>query len=176
MSAAQIAITAMPLGKAQIDQRAGKYLIFQLGLEEFGISVMQVKEIMKMQEVTSVPQTSHYLQGVINLRGRIVPVVNLRRKFSLPDAENTDRTCIVVVRSVIGGVEQPMGLIVDGVQEVLMLSSSEIEDAPDFGREVLSDYVRGMATCKGKVKILLDIDVVLNGTSHGLQLMDNLDS
>jgi len=146
----------------RVDSRTGKYLIFELGQEEFGISVLQVKEIMKMQEITVVPRAPQHLQGVINLRGRIVPVVNLRRKFGMSEQEDTERTCIVVVRVHMNGGEQPIGLVVDGVVEVLLLSASEIEDTPDFGREINTAYVQGMATCKGKVKILLDIDSALN--------------
>ena len=144
------------------DLRAGKYLIFQLGEEEFGAGVLKVKEIMKMQEVTSVPQTPSFVQGVINLRGKIVPVINLRRKFKLPEQENTERTCIVVVRMQLNGIEQPMGIVVDGVVEVLTLSSDDIEDTPDFGLDGIMPYVQGMAKIKGKVKILLDIDQVLS--------------
>src|ERR1035441_7487037 len=118
------------------EKRTGKYLIFELGTEEFGISVLQVKEIMKMQQVTTVPQTPHFLQGVINLRGRIVPVVSLRSKFNLSEQDYTDRTCIVVVRVMMEGGEQPMGIIVDGVVEVLLLGADDIEDAPDFGRDM----------------------------------------
>jgi len=149
------------------DQRAGKYLIFELGNEEFGISVLQVKEIMKLQAITTVPQTPAFLQGVINLRGRIVPVVGLRSKFNMPDQEATDRTCIVVVRVEMKGGEQPMGIIVDGVVEVLLLGAEEIEDTPDFGRDVTTSYVRGMAKSKGKVKILIDIDRVLSSQELG---------
>jgi purine-binding chemotaxis protein CheW len=142
--------------------QAGKYLIFELGNEEFGIGVLQVKEIMKLQEITRVPRAPEYLQGVINLRGRIVPVINLRRRFQMPEEAYTERTCIVVVRTEVGGVEQPIGIIVDGVVEVLLLAADEIEERPDYGREEASSFVRGMAKSKGKVKILLDIDQVLS--------------
>ena len=150
--------------KAVTDVRAGKYLIFQLGEEEFGTSVLKVKEIMKMQEITVVPQTPPFVQGVLNLRGKIVPVINLRRKFGMAEQANTELTCIVVVRMQSELGEQPMGIVVDGVVEVLTLNADEIEDAPDFGLDAVSTYVRGMAKIKGKVKILLDIDQVLNGS------------
>ena len=142
--------------------QAGKYLIFELGNEEFGISVLQVREIMKMQEITSVPQAPHFVQGVINLRGRIVPVMNLRRKFNMPEQAYTDRTCIVVIRVQASEGEQSVGIIVDGVVEVLLLSQDDIEDRPDFGHETNSSHIRGMAKNKGKVKILLDMDCVLS--------------
>ncbi len=146
----------------RVDSRPGKYLIFELAHEEFGISVLQVREIMKTQEITAVPRAPHHLQGVINLRGHIVPVVNLRRKFDMPEQEDTERTCIVVVGVHMNGGEQPIGLVVDSVVEVLLVNASEIEDTPHFGREIDTAYVRGMATIKGKVKILLDIDSTLS--------------
>jgi len=144
------------------DRRAGKYLIFQLGREEFGAGVMKVREIMKMQEITTVPQTLPFVEGVINLRGRVIPVVDLRTKFGLERQEHTDRTCIIVVRAQSSEGEMPMGVIVDGVVEVLTLNAADIEDTPDFGQGVSSPYLLGMAKIKGKVKILLDIDEVLN--------------
>ena len=159
--------TTAPGAQSATDPRAGKYLIFQLGEEEFGVSVLKVKEIMKMQEITLVPQTPAFVRGVINLRGKIVPVINLRRKFRLPERENTELTCIVVVRVPTDGGEQPMGIVVDGVVEVLTVSADDIEDTPDFGLEVMTPYVRGMAKIKGRVKILLDIEQVLNGQEAG---------
>jgi purine-binding chemotaxis protein CheW len=146
----------------QTDARAGKYLTFQLGNEEFGIRVLKVREIMGLQEITAVPQTPAHIKGVINLRGKVVPVIDLRLKFGTLTAEYTQRTCIIVtqVKGEAGSVL--MGIIVDGVSEVLSLTGSEIEDTPDFGEEVAGQYLLGMAKVKGKVKILLDIDRVLS--------------
>ena len=146
----------------QTDARAGKYLTFQLGNEEFGIRVLKVREIMGLQEITAVPQTPAHIKGVINLRGKVVPVIDLRLKFGTLTAEYTQRTCIIVtqVKGEAGSVL--MGIIVDGVSEVLNLTGSEIEDTPDFGEEVAAQYLLGMAKVKGKVKILLDIDRVLS--------------
>ncbi len=155
--------TTVPGAQSATDDRAGKYLIFQLAGEEFGVSVLKVREIMKMQEITPVPQTPAFVRGVINLRGRIVPVIDLRRRFRMIEQDSTELTCIVVVRVPLHGGEQSMGIVVDGVVEVLTLSPDDIEDAPDFGLEVITPYVRGMAKIKGKVKILLDIDQVLHG-------------
>lgn len=143
-------------------QVGGKHLIFQLGTEEFAINVMNVKEIMKMQAITTVPQTPHFVQGVINLRGKIIPVINLRRKFGIEDREDTDLTCIVVVRMRVDGGEQPVGIVVDGVVEVLTFNHEDIEDTPDFGLDGVMPYVRGMAKVKGRVKIVLDMDQVLH--------------
>jgi purine-binding chemotaxis protein CheW len=143
------------------DSRAGKYLTFRLGKEEFGIQVLHVREIMGAQDITAVPGTPAHLKGVLNLRGKIIPVVDLRLKFAFPDAPFTRTTCIIVVQ-VMQDFEQSMiGLIVDGVSEVVNLVSSEIEDPPDFGEGVDTPFVLGIAMCKGSVKILLKIEDVL---------------
>lgn len=147
---------------AQTDARAGKYLTFQLASEEFGIRVLKVREIMGLQEITVVPQTPAHIKGVINLRGKVVPVIDLRIKFGLAASEYTQRTCIIVTQVQGDSGFVLMGIIVDGVSEVLNLSASEIEDTPDFGEDIGSRYLLGMAKTKGKVKILLDIDKVLS--------------
>ena len=147
---------------ARSDSRAGKYLTFQLASEEFGVGVLKVREIMGLQEITAVPQTPPYVKGVINLRGKVVPVIDLRLKFSLDAAEYTQRTCIIVAQLRGESGSLLMGVIVDGVSEVLNLTAAEIEDAPDFGDQGAGQYLLGMAKVKGKVKILLDIDKVLS--------------
>jgi purine-binding chemotaxis protein CheW len=151
-----------PPGAAQCDARAGKYLTFQLANEEFGVGVLKVREIMGLQEITAVPQTPPHIKGVINLRGKVIPVIDLRLKFGLDSAEYTQRTCIIVtqVQGESGAIF--MGIVVDGVSEVLNLTGAEIEDTPDFGESVNGGYLLGMAKTKGKVKILLDIDRVLS--------------
>jgi purine-binding chemotaxis protein CheW len=153
------------------DQRTGKYLTFLLGREEFAIQVLKVREIMGIQDITAVPQTPAYVKGVINLRGKVIPVVDLRLKFCLPEMEYTQRTCIIVVQVQAAGVALHTGIIVDAVSEVLNLSASDIEDTPDFGdgNGSVGNYLLGMAKVKGKVKILLDIDRVLSAQEvHGL--------
>ena len=147
---------------ASIDARSGKYLTFQLGNEEFGVRVLKVREIMGIQEITAVPQTPCHVKGVINLRGKVVPVIDLRLKFGLPAAEYTQRTCIIVTQVQGESGLVLIGVVVDGVSEVLNLAGSEIEDTPDFGEDVAAQYLLGMAKVKGKVKILLDIDKVLS--------------
>src|SRR4051794_38887653 len=146
----------------QSDKRAGKYLTFQLASEEFGIRVLKVREIMGLQDITAVPQTPAHVKGVINLRGKVVPVVDLRLKFSMANAEYTQRTCIIVTQ--VQGESGPVmiGIIVDGVSDVLNLTGQEIEDTPHFGSDAGVKYLLGMAKVKGKVKILLDIDQVLS--------------
>jgi purine-binding chemotaxis protein CheW len=123
--------------------------------------VLKVREIMGLQEITAVPQTPAHVKGVINLRGKVVPLIDLRLKFGMPAAEYTTRTCIIVtqVRAEAGTVL--MGIVVDGVSEVLNLTGQEIEDTPDFGQDAAGQYLLGMAKVKNKVKILLDIDKVL---------------
>jgi len=143
------------------DERAGKYLTFQLAQEEFGIRVLKVREIMGIQDITAVPHTPSYVQGVINLRGKVIPVLDLRLKFGLPEMEYNQRTCIIVVQIQGESGLILMGIIVDGVSEVLNLNGSEVEDTPDFGSSFTMPYILGMAKVKGKVKILLDIDRVL---------------
>src|SRR5512136_2108440 len=113
---------------AQSDARAGKYLTFQLANEEFGIKVLKVREIMGLQEVTAVPQTPPHVKGVINLRGKVVPVIDLRLKFGIPAVEYTERTCIIVTQVQGESSAMPMGFVVDGVSEVLNLTAAEIED------------------------------------------------
>jgi len=156
------------------DDRAGKYLVFQLAKEEFGIRVLKVREIMGIQDITAVPQTPGYVKGVINLRGKVIPVVDLRLKFGLPEIEYTQRTCIIVVQVEADSHNMLMGIVVDGVAEVLNLVPGDIEDTPDFGRGVVTPYLLGMAKIKGNVKILLDIDQVLTSQElHGLESVLN---
>ncbi len=146
---------------AVADDRAGKYLTFRLGKEDFAIQVLKVREIVGIQDITSVPQMPAYVKGVINLRGKVISVVDLRLKFALPEREYTQRTCIIVVQVHSGGVAVQTGVIVDQVSEVLNLVSGEIEDTPDFGEDVETPYLLGVAKVKGAVKMLLDIDQVL---------------
>jgi len=154
------------------DDRGGKYLVFELGREEFGIRVLKVREIMGIQDITAVPQTPAHVKGVINLRGKVIPVVDLRLKFGLPEQEYTQRTCIIVVQ--VQGEAGPMlmGIVVDGVAEVLNLAAADIEDTPDFGDGTATPYLLGMAKVKDKVKILLEIDRVLTSTDlHALNAL-----
>ena len=150
------------IAAAKADDRAGKYLVFQLGREEFGIRVPKVREIMGVQDITAVPQQPAHVKGVINLRGKVIPVVDLRLKFGLPPAPYTQRTCIIVVQLRGGANSVLTGIVVDGVAEVLNLAAADIEDTPDFGHGAATPYLLGMAKVKSKVKILLDIDEVMN--------------
>jgi purine-binding chemotaxis protein CheW len=147
-----------PPASVKTDARAGKYLTFGLGKEEFAIHVMRVREIMGVQDITAVPQTPDYVKGVINLRGKVIPVIDLRLRFAMPAQEYTQRTCIIVVH-----IERMLtGVVVDEVSEVVTLQAADIEDTPDFGHGVATPYLLGLAKLKGKVKILLDINKVMS--------------
>ena len=152
------------------ETRAGKYLTFKLADEDYGISLLKIREIIGMMPITSVPRTPDFVKGVINLRGKVIPVTDLRRRFNMPEREYNDRTCIIVVE--VRGQETTvqMGIVVDAVTEVLPVRSEEIEPAPEFGTEVDTHYILGMANMDGTVKILLDIDRVL--TAKGLAELD----
>ena len=143
------------------DARAGKYLTFALGQEEFGLPVLKVREIIKIMTVTTVPQVPPHVRGVINLRGTVIPVIDLRLKFGMPEVEASAHTCIVVVQVERAGRRVMLGIIVDHVSEVLNISAEEIERTPDFGETLDTQFMLGMAKVKGQVKILLDLDAIL---------------
>jgi purine-binding chemotaxis protein CheW len=124
--------------------------------------VLKVREIMGLQDITHVPQTPLFVKGVINLRGKVIPVVDLRLKFGLEPEAYSQRTCIIVITTQQDEEDLLIGIIVDGVAEVLTLNEADIDDTPDFGSGVKTPYLKGMAKIKGKVKILLDIDTVLS--------------
>jgi purine-binding chemotaxis protein CheW len=151
-------------------EREGKYLTFSLAKEEYGIGILKVKEIIGMMPITMVPRTPSYVKGVINLRGKVIPVVDLRRKFGMEETGYTERTCIVVVEVGGSGRSVLMGIVVDSVSEVLNIKSGDIEDTPAFGVKLDTAYILGMAKMNGGVKILLDIDKVL--TNEEVALLD----
>jgi purine-binding chemotaxis protein CheW len=140
---------------------AGKYLTFALALEEYGLPVLKVREIIKMMDITTVPQVPGHVKGVINLRGKVIPVIDLRRKFGFAAMEHTERTCIIVADVDLPSMRVMMGVVVDSVQEVLNVTESEIEETPEFGGRATTAYLLGLAKVKDSVKILLDLDRVL---------------
>jgi purine-binding chemotaxis protein CheW len=148
---------------------AGKYLTFKLGPESYGIPVLKIREIIRQTAITPVPQMPPHVKGVINLRGKIIPVADLHAKFGLPLVEASERTCIVVaqVRTAAGTPIQ-LGLLVDDVEEVTQIGAAELEEAPEFGAALSTEYLLGMAKLKGRVAILLDIDRVLTSESGAL--------
>jgi len=146
---------------AGIPAREGKYLTFSLAGEEYGIGILKVKEIIGMMPVTHVPQTPEFVKGVINLRGKVIPVVDLRLRFALEAAAYTERTCIIVVEVAGASGSVMMGIVVDAVSEVLNIRGADIENTPAFGVRLDTDFILGMAKASGGIKILLDIDKVL---------------
>lgn len=142
--------------------KEGKYLTFTLAGEEYGIGILKVREIVGMMNITRIPQTPPYVKGVVNLRGKVIPVVDLRLKFGIEAMDYTDRTCIIVVEIVGTAKDIPMGVVVDAVSEVINIRQSDIEETPNFGTRIDTNYILGMAKTNGGVKILLDIDRVLS--------------
>ena len=157
-------------------QRAGKYLTFQIENEEFGILVIRIREIMGIQQITAVPHTPSHVKGVINLRGKVIPIIDLRIKLGLDRRVYDQRTCIIVAQVRCGESLVLMGIVVDAVSEVVTLTEEQIEDPPKFGGGVQVRYLLGMAKTSGKVKMLLDIDEALSAEDlkELRQLMEQL--
>ena len=143
-------------------EKEGKYLTFVLNEEEYGIGILKIKEIIGKMPITSVPQTPGFVKGVINLRSKVIPVLDLRLRFGMDAMDYTERTCIIVVEIEGASDTVMIGIVVDAVSEVLNIKTEDIEDAPAFGTKLNTDYILGMAKMDGGVKILLDIDRVLS--------------
>jgi len=142
--------------------KEGKYLTFTLAEEEYGIGILKIREIIGMMPVTSVPRTPEFVKGVINLRGKVIPVMDLRLRFGMEEMEYSERTCIIVVEIDRQAGTVQIGAVVDSVSEVLNIKGNDIEETPTFGTKLNTEYILGMAKIEGGVKILLDIDKVLN--------------
>jgi len=149
--------------------KEGKYLTFTLADEEYGIGILNIKEIIGMMPITSMPQTPGFVKGVINLRGKVIPVVDLRLLFAMEEIEYTERTCIIVVEIESQAGTVRIGIVVDAVSEVLNIQGKDIEDAPTFGHKLNTEYILGMAKMDTSVKILLDISGML--TSEEVELI-----
>jgi len=147
--------------KAMAD-REGKYLTFALGGEEYGIGILKIREIIGIMPITSDPRTPEAVKGVINLRGKVIPIIDLRVRFGMEPMEYTDRTCIIVVEINAQDSTIQIGAIVDTVSEVLNIKAEDIVDTPAFGTSLDTEYILGMAKVSGGIKILLDIDRALN--------------
>ncbi|MFW5782347.1 MAG: chemotaxis protein CheW [Candidatus Muiribacteriaceae bacterium] len=147
---------------------AGKYLTFSLGDETYGIEILKVQEIIGMMKVTHFPKAPFFVRGVINLRGKVIPVIDLRIKFDLPEKEDTEKTCIIVIQLESGESEVREGLIVDEVAEVLDIEESMIELSPSFGTDVDLDFIMGVGKVNEKVVILLDVAKILTGDEFNL--------
>jgi len=149
--------TKEPANNSETKSLEGKFLTFVLNNEEYGLEILKVREIIGVMDITPVPQTPPFVTGIINLRGKVIPVVDLRLKFVMPKIEYTKETCIIVVDI----CNRLMGIIVDTVSEVLDIAGKDIEPTPSLGSGIKTDFILGMGKIKGKVKILLDIDRVL---------------
>ena len=149
-------------GRALLDKE-GKYLTFALAHEEYGLEILKVREIIGYMDITAVPQTPHHVKGVINLRGQVIPVIDLRAKFGMETTDVTEETCIIVVEISQGSNTFSTGIVVDHVQEVLDIAGEDIEEAPQFGSSFNADFILGMGKIGESVKILLNIDRVLAG-------------
>ncbi|MCP5070154.1 MAG: purine-binding chemotaxis protein CheW [bacterium] len=161
---------AMVQSEEPIRHREGKYLTFELGDTEYALQILKVREIIGMMDVTTVARTPEFVRGVMNLRGKIIPVLGLRRVLAMESVEDDSETRIIVVE--LGDME--VGVVVDQVQEVLDVVEEHVEDAPSFGLAVNTDFVLGMAKGQGRVTILLDIDKVLS--QQDIAVLESLDS
>lgn len=144
---------------------AGKYLTFFLAGEEYALEIEKIKEIIELMPFTKVPIAPDYVRGVINLRGSVVPVIELRKKLGIAATEDTKETCIIVAETIKNNARAFFGFIVDSVSEVMEILSGQIEPAPDFGIEIDASVINGLAKTKDSVKILLNIDRLLSGDS-----------
>jgi purine-binding chemotaxis protein CheW len=144
-----------------LKKREGKYLTFSLSGEEYGIGILKIREIIGLMPITSLPQTPQYVKGVINLRGKVIPVVDLRLRFGMEEIGYTERTCIIVVEIAAPNGLIVIGIVVDGVSEVVNVKSEDIEPPPTLGINHHADYLLGMAKIGRGVKLLLDIDRVI---------------
>ena len=144
-------------GESNMQAVASKYLSFTLAEEEYGIEILKVNEIIGLIDITSVPQTPEFVKGIINLRGKVIPVIDMRIKFGMPEIEYSKDTCIIIVD--LGNKQ--MGIVIDAVREVLDISTSDIERTPSFGVAVDTDFIQGIGKIEDRVIILLDIDHVL---------------
>jgi len=146
----------------------GKFLTFILGNEVYGIEILKAREIIGLMDITTVPQTPEYMKGVINLRGKVIPVIDLRLKFGMPEEEHTQETCVIVVEV----NNTSLGIIVDSVSEVSDINGGEIEDAPSFGQGIDTSFIMALGKVKDKIIILLDIEAVLS--SEELEMVGEL--
>ena len=167
-----MATAAIQRDALSLNTAGGKYLTFALGKEEFGLQILKVREIIGYMDITAIPRTPSYVRGVINLRGQVIPVIDLRAKFRMNPIEKTEQTCIIVVEINSGNRKVNTGIVVDRVTEVLNSSDGNIEDPPTFGASVDTNFILGVGKVGKTVKILLDIDKVLS--NEEVALVDEL--
>jgi len=141
---------------------AGKYLTFRVSEEDYGIQILKVQEIIRLQSITKVPKAPDSVRGVINLRGKVIPVMQLRKKFGLPEVDDTERTCIIVVQIGRENNNTTMGIMIDEVKEVVDIRAENIEETPSFGENINIDFILGIGKIGDRLKILIDIDKVMS--------------
>ncbi len=146
----------------------GKYLAFVLGTEEYGIEILKAREIIGVMNITNVPQTPDYMKGVINLRGKVIPVIDLRLKLAMTELKHTQETCTIVVEV----NSSLIGIIVDSVSEVVYIAGEEVEDAPQFGQGIDTDFIIGLGNVNEKIIRLLDLEQVMS--TEELEMVDQM--
>lgn len=154
------------------EQQDGKHLVFLLGGSSYGIPILEVSDINGLMEITPIPKTPDYIKGVINLRGKVIPVMDLRLKFGMPEKEYDKQTCIIIVNISIGKINRQMGVLVDTVSEVFDIPLTEIEAPPNYGAQSEEDFINGIGKVKGKLVVLLNIEKVLR-SEEIIKLLSN---
>jgi purine-binding chemotaxis protein CheW len=147
--------------KIPLRAQSGKYLTFRLGTEEYGLEILKVQEIIGLMPITKVPKLPEFIRGILNLRGKLIPVIELRSRFEMPKLPDNDRTCIIVVQIKIGDSSLTLGIVVDSVSEVLNINENQLESPPVLGDGIDVEFILGMAKYNNRVILLLDIDRVL---------------
>jgi len=147
----------------ELKNQEGKYLTFSLAGEEYGFDILRVREIVGLMPITKLPEAPFFFKGVVNLRGQLIPVIDLRLRFGLAETGYSERTCIIVVELETGKGKKAVGLVVDSVSEVVNVKTSEIEEPPDFGMEAKTDYISGIANIQEELIVLLDVGRIVGG-------------
>ena len=163
MSATEMPNVDAAQSGGQLDEGTKQMLTFVLGDETYGVDILRVQEIRGWQPVTRIPQAPHHVLGVLNLRGSIVPIVDLRMRLSLESAEYTAVTVIIVLSILSGHGRRDVGVVVDAVSDVINVQTRDVKPAPDLGAHVSADYIQGLATIADRMVMLLDIDRMISG-------------
>jgi len=153
---------ASSIKEAIVEKKDGKHLVFLLGGSSYGIPILEVSDINGLMEITPIPKAPSFIKGVINLRGKVIPVMDLRLKFGMPEKEYDKQTCIIIINLTINNAKKQMGVVVDTVSEVFDIPLSEIEAPPSYGTSIEENFLNGIGKVKGKLVVLLDIAKVLH--------------
>jgi len=157
-----------------LDEKTSQFLTFILGSEEYGVDILKVQEIRGWEPATTIPNTPEYVLGVVNLRGHVVPIVDLRLRFSLENADFNHNTVVVVVKVAQGSAERTVGMVVDAISDVYIVKDSEVREAPDFGGAMGTEFIMGLTTVDEKMVVLLDVDHLVN--AGVLEIKDKSDT